>query len=752
MTNFRVWLQRLIGLSAGDRQRTRIQEELETHIQMLAAELEQGGMTPQEARVTARRSVGNATQVAEDVHEQSSIPLLESIWQDLRYAIRQLRTHPGFTAAAVMTLALGIGANTAIFQLLDRIVLRPLPVKDPSELVVAQGFNNDERFGFSYPRFREMNRRQTVVEGLFVSAPLSLSQVKLDDRLLSAPPQVYLASGNYFRLIGTDPQRGRLFTEDDDTDGADPVAVLSDRFWRSEMAARPDAIGSTIQLNDQKFRIIGITRPDFTGERIGTAPDVWVPLIWSTLGISFSQGPSMVWLDPMARLRDNVPQEQAELQLSRLWEELKDYSTRMLDTTSYRLELLPGHQGLDTLRTQFSQTLWILFGITGLVGLLASCNLGNLLLARARSRMHEMAVRISLGASRPRIVRQLLIEALLLSALGGAAGAGLAMLASHELIRLASAGETWSLDAALDWRGIAFTFAISVIAVLFFGLAPALSGSRTDPGLLLSSGRDGGRHRWSAVRGFVAAQVCLSLLLVCGASLLVRSFWDMTHQDLGYRTDDILLASISSSDPGDFRISREPETLRAILYRATQIPGVKSAGIGATTLLDSHYNPGATSAAATPQRSITRLDGPRIVAATEGFQEAMGIRLLQGRSIERTDTRDTPRVAVVSVSAARLLFEHEPALGKTFHPSEKYQTDGAFTVVGIMEDIHLSSLRGPADPLIFAALPQWSPGMAPNLALRFSGDSASVINTLREAIAKQHRRGSCLVKSIPFRC
>ena len=306
MTRLRVFFSRVRGLFQDAD--PRLDEELSTHLEFLTAEYQRAGMSPEDARAAARRDLGPAAQIREIHREQRRLPGIDSIFLDLRYTFRQWCAHPVFAATAILTLGLGIGANSAIFQLLDRIVLRSLPVRDPWQLVIPQGYWSDREQGFSYPLLREMNVHQSVVQGIFASGGAPIKAIEINGSPLAETPSGSLATGNYFRLIGTTPQLGRFLTEADDSPTAAAVAVLSDRFWRAEFSGQASAIGKTIRVNGVLVTIIGVTRPEFFGERVGSAPALWMPMSMAkTLGSGGNLQASSIWLQPMARLRADVP-------------------------------------------------------------------------------------------------------------------------------------------------------------------------------------------------------------------------------------------------------------------------------------------------------------------------------------------------------------------------------------------------------------------------------------------------------------
>jgi predicted permease len=734
MTSLRTFFSRLRGLfQEAD---PRLDEELSTHLDLLTAEYQRTGLQPEDARAAARRELGSATRIRETHREQRRLPFVDSVLHDLRYTFRQWRAHAGFAATAILTLGLGIGANSAIFQLLDRIVLRSLPVRDPRQLVITQGYWNDRGQGFSYPLVREMNARQSVVQGIFASGGAPVKEIQINGRTLTETPDCSLATGNYFRLIGTTAQLGRVFTETDDAPAAPAVAVLSDRFWRAEFGGQTSTIGSTIRVNGVAITIIGVTRPEFFGERVGFTPALWMPMnMAGPLGSPGYLTASSIWLQPMTRLRADVPLAQAQAQLSVLWSQLRELSILTNEPTNYHLELMPGRQGLNILQTQFTRPLWLLMGIVGLVALIACSNLANLLLARATARTHEMGVRLALGAGRTRLLRQLLTESLALAALGGLVGLVLASFASRQLILLASAGETWQVSTSVDWRIATFTLLVTLASVIIFGIAPAFAATRVGLNAALHTSRrtyTGGAHSSAAARVFVIAQVSLSLLLVAGASLLVRSFWKLTHQEFGYQTESLLMVTLRNNG-ASFDEFLAPSFSLNVARRAKEIPGVLNAGISTSGLLNSGFGilPGKLSL---PDRALPESAVARAVPVTPGYLETMGIAIVRGRSLTDDDRAGSPRVAVISETAARLMFGSADPIGQKFSPSPSYRPKFAFEVVGVMRDVRYASPREPFGGLIFAPAGQLYFGTPPTLVVRTAGEISSIPAALEQSI------------------
>src|SRR5215831_536060 len=711
-------------------------EEIESHIQMRSDLLRAKGMSQQDAEMEARRRFGNTTRIREDVRGVYVSRFLEATIQDIRYTIRTLWKSRVFTLVAILTLALAIGANAVIFQLLDAVVLKPLPVRDPYQLFQLQGYHNSNPNRFSYPLLVEMAKRQTTVEGIFAAGGLAVNEMRIGDRILSEPAPVRLATGNYFEMLGTVPERGRFFTKADDDPSLTPVAVISDHFWQQEFGGQPGALGQTLRINQASAVIIGVARPEFSGERVGDIVDVWIPMTFAgAFGSRGSLMRSSIWLLPMARLRPDVPVERAQAELSLLWSQLREYSIQFRGVTDYRLELLPAHHGLGTLRGQFSEALWLLMGIVGLVMLIASCNVATLLLGRARARRHEIGVRLSMGAGRPRIVRQLLTESFVLVAIAAGLGLGFAVLTSRQLVSMASASETWRLWTGIDWHVIGFTLLVSVTATLIFGLAPALTATRVELNTALQESSptlSGARSRHIATRGFVVAQVALSLMLIAGAALLVRSFWNLTHQDLGFNPAGVVMAQVGAAAESEIRVLIDSSTHQALYKRAAGIPGVRSASVGPELFGWIASGPGTP--VALPNRVIPKTAGMRIVPVSPNYIETVGIPLVRGRSITDADDKSGPKVAILNEAAARLMFGAADPIGRTFANDDEFRPESQIEVIGVVRNFRVDSARGPFEPVILTPLLQSPTAGPPNIVLHVSGTSAGLAQQLDAAV------------------
>jgi predicted permease len=690
---------------------TRLDEELRNHVELLAADFERRGLAPEAAR-------------------QRRLPLADSLAQDVRYAFRQLRANPGFAAAAVLTLALGIGANTAIYQVLDAVVYRSLPVRDPQRLVQLQLLRDGKPQRFSYPLFREMAARQSVMDGMFAVSSFPLQEAVLRGSGPLKTVSGVLVSGDYFRVMGVAARAGRVFTSEDDRLAA-PVAVISDKFWNEEFGRSPGAIGKTLQINKAVVAIAGVAPPGFFGETLGKYPDVWLPMALQpqVMASDWLDAPYSSWLSVVARLRPDVAARQAQPALDALYQQLGDPHAGA--PGRYRVQLEPANRGIDELQERFAHPLWILMGIAGLVLLISCCNLANLMLGRATARAHEMGVRLALGAGRARLVRQLLTESFLLSALGCVLAAGLAWRLSRLLLLLASSGERWQLSLDFGWHAALFTALVGALATIVFGLAPALTATRVDVHSALQAagrGQAGGRPRQAAGRILIMAQISISLLLLSGAALLVRSLWNLRHQDFGFQSERVLTVNL----PIEFNkaMMERSRRVRQPLYdRLNLLPGVRVAALAAFGPMSPMQHTGGVSL---PQRPAQEGDYTRRVHITPGYFESMGIRMLAGRGITGEDREDAPKVAVLSQTAARTLFGGENAVGRIVSLALRFDAQHTFQVVGVAHDVRFTP-RDPYGFMVYFPIAQ-QPAPVTEAILKTAGDPAAMVSRVRAAI------------------
>ena len=733
MTMMRVWVSRLLAsLSLRSRDRD-AEEDIQTHLELLIEDFQRRGLSLDAARLAARREFGGVVAVQEEYREQRRLPGLDLLAQDVRYAARTMLRAPGFTAVAVLTLALGIGANTAIFQVLYSLVIKPLPVRDPHQLVEVQPLHNGNNQSFSYPLLREMAARQSAVEGIFASSGSVPQDWIVDGRKPSRPVNGRMATGNYFSALGTGAQLGRVFTEADDRSVAAPVAVISDAFWRREFGARTDVLGKVLIVKNIPVTIVGVTNPEFFGETVGSYPDVWIPLTLVSQLSPKSMSAASVWLQPMARLRADVPLAQAQAQLDGLFKQLRHLTIKWRDYTDDRLVLIPAAQGQGSLHEEFGRPLWILMAIVGMLALVACCNLANLLLARATARTHEIGVRLAVGATRTRLLRQLLTESALLAAVGGVLAFVLAGATANALVALATIGQQLELSLEPDWRIGGFTALAAIAAIFVFGLAPAMAATRVGVSSTLQICRrthTGSRSRHLTSNAFVVAQVMLCLTLVAGASLLTRSFWKLTHQDFGYQTDRVLRAQLDF-DFDNMKQYFTPVFREQLYEKIRAIPGIRNASIAMGGPLGNVRN---GDKFALPGRVVNESDSVSLIHVYPNYFETMGIPIVAGRAINADDRKGSESVAVVSETTARTFFGSESPLDRVFAHGKQFEPARAVRIVGVARDMRYADPREPFKSVVFVPMEQIRAFTVPEIVVQVDGDASAYLAPLRRAV------------------
>jgi len=675
--------------------------------------------------------------------------------QDLRYALRQLRKSPGFAVVAVLTLALGIGANTGIFTLVNAVLLKSLPVPDPEQLfLVRQSGRFAENTRFSYPVFQNM--RSAMPE----SASLAAMTWPADfySSLGNGQPEMVqgqLVSGNYFQTLETYAALGRLLTPNDDrVVGGSPVAVISYGCWERRFGRDEGVVGRKIVVNGMPFEVVGVAAPGFFGARAGTAPDFWLPLTMQS-AVHYAQHYSnreaaeldkpwmpqldIRWLQFIVRqrVRSALPMtvtaiNQVFLQdLERDAAGIKDLQEHEASLRA-RLELEPGSRGLSTLRRNFSQPLLVLMAMVGLVLLIACANLANLLLARAAAREHEIAVRLSIGASRFRLVRQTLTECLLLSTIGGLLGIAVAYWCSAIFPRWASSGATpIPLSLAPDARVLIFSTVVALLTGIIFGLAPAVQGTRVEPvRALKASGRgfSGSGGGWSFKQALVACQVAFSLVLLVGAGLFLRTLRNFTQLDPGFDRDHILTVWIDTHMGGYKQEQLAPLYLR-LIERMEATPGVSSASLASCGLAEGCgdssdiYLPGVPHPDGETDAQERRV--------SQDFFRTAGIPLLGGRDFATTDTEKSPPVAIVNQAFVHEFLHDKNPIGQYF--GYNATQDHRFQIVGVVRDARVDDITEGASPMIYHSLAQDVIDVE-SLDIRTSGDPAQLIPDIRQAV------------------
>jgi predicted permease len=685
---------------------------------------------------------------------------ITDVAQDLRFAWRTLRAHPGFSLIAVATIALGIGANTAIFTLFDAILLRSLPVSDPARLVLFDGgvgegtSTGDSPTGrwtlFSMATYRALSDQPL---GFSSVAAVRSGETPVLVRLggtgtagAAERAQAHLVSGNYFDTMGVRAARGRTLTAFDDRPGAAPAAVVSDGFWRAKLNGDPAIVGRTIELNATSFTVVGIAPREFFGERVRRSPDVWVPLVFQPqleLRPSVLDQADTYWLTLIGRLAPGASADQATTAATAA---LRRFLTQAAGATltperrrqiqGSRIELSPGASGISNLRARYSQPLHILLGVVGLVLLIACANVANLLLTRASARRSEISVRLALGAGRFRLVRQLLTESLLLAAMGAAGAIILATWIARALLALVATPPT-PIAAAMNWPVFAFTVAVTLGAGLLFGLAPALEASRSDlvTAMKMRAGSGtagGGRSR--AAGALVAVQIAVSLVLLVGASLFASTLAHVERQPLGFTSDHVLLVRLNARLAG-YTPASATAFYRRLYDRLSTLPGVRSVTMARYSPLGGSRSVNDATIEGYTPRPAEDL-GIELVHVGPSYPETMGMRLVRGRAIDIRDIAGGPPVAMVNEAFVRRYFPSVNPIGRHLGIDDSKPPD--LEIVGVLADAQFHDARVTVEPMAFVGMLQETSQFALDceLAVRTAGDPSSAAGAVRAAIAE----------------
>src|ERR1700730_8451607 len=709
---------------------------------------------------TSPATNGHRDQRQADTHADRGADAPRSQWrseyllQDIRFALRTLRKSWGFTLTAVLTLALGIGANTAIFQLLDAVRLRSLPVANPGTLAGVRIKNGTRGFGItllgdydtmlSYPMWEQIRRHQQSFSGVFAWA--QRGWVMLGEGAQERPGRILWVSGETFSVLGVPPLRGRMFTEKDDQPNCGlPGAVISYPFWQSEFGGQDSAIGSRLIIEGRSTEVIGVAPRRFFGLEVGRSFDFAVPFCslstYSPTALTTTRS-DYFWVRVVGRLKPGVTLEQASSQLEAISPGLIEatlpsgYSATSLNMyKNFRLATYPGGNGISSLGETYDTSLWLLLGTTGLVLLIACANIANLMLVRASAREREMAVRLALGASRWRLIRQLLSEGFVLAGAGGVLGIALAEIFSRSLVRLLSTGNNpIQLGIGLEWRGVLVPGALEVSSCVFFALVPAFRSSRVEPGIVLKGGSRGttaGRERFSFQRLLVVSQIAVSMVLLVGALLFARSFWNLLTVDPGFRQKGILITYVDLT-----RLALPPERyvpfIRDLLAAVKTVPQVESSAT--STLIP--LNPSSTWNLGVRVNGAE--GGSKFAWVSPEYFETMEIPLLTGRGFNNRDTQTSPHVAVVNEAFTRRYLAGMSATGKTIRTNaESGYPETEYEIVGVVKDTKYVDLRAPTPPIAFAPADQF-PDVSPwaVLLIRSSSPPSLAISAVKEKISQ----------------
>jgi predicted permease len=698
--------------------------EIEAHLQHEIDDNIARGMNPREAAFAAQRKFGNVTTAKEVTHRMNTIGFLESLGQDLRYAARLLRFEPGFFSVAILCLALGIGANTAIFRLLDAVRLRTLPVANPRGLVEVEigpsqnccsGNFSSRRNNFTYALWDQLRTHQQAFSSMFAWAAYGFNTAAGGE--MRNVEGLY-ASGDFFSTLGVVPALGRVFSIADDQPGCGaPGAVLGYSYWQREYGGQPSAIGRKILLEGKPFAIIGVAQAGFFGVEVGRSFDVAIPLCAEPIingENAHTPKRHHWWLAIIGRLKPGWTLAQARAHVQAISPGLfeatlpPNYTPETAKNyLGVKLTAEPAGSGVSDLRSSYQDPLLILLGIAALVLVIACANLANLMLARASARERELAVRLAIGASRPRLIRQMLVESLLLAAIGAACGAFLAQFLSSYLVRfLTTANSPRYVDLGTDWRIFGFTAALAVLTCLLFGLMPAIRATRTNPGTLMKASGRGitdARERFGLRRILVVAQVALSLVLLVGAMLFVRSLHKLLTLDAGFQESGVLVTEI------DFSILKYPpqrrhEVQSEILQHIRLLPGVEQAAATAIVPLGGDFwNDRFEFVGANPAGKFLS----NFSAVTPGYFRTLGTPLLAGRDFDERDKPTSPKVAIVNESFVKQFLNGANPIGKRMRiESGPGEPETVYEVIGVTKDAKYRRLRDPFSPTVFVSLEQ----------------------------------------------
>ena len=733
--------------------------ELGFHVEREAEKYERQGMPHEAALRRARLEFGGVEQIKERSRDARGVDRLESIVRDLRYAVRSLRSRPAFTATVIATLALGIGANTAIFTLVDALVLRPLPVSRPEQLVIvsdpaAVNNNNvgDPATDFvSFLLYRDVRARNTVFTDMYANGWSGNIDVKIGASADATPeqPSARFVTGNFFSVLGVSAYAGRTFTAaEDETPGQDPVAVITYDYWQRRFSGSGAAIGSVMRVNDVAVTIIGVTPPGFHGDIIGQPLDFWLPMMMDPViqpGMNLLNDRGWSWLMMMGRLKPGVTletarQEVSAIEANAIREHLSGRELSQFDEALKQnpIHVVPGARGFSERRAEYERALWVLMAAVGLVILVVCANVSSLMLARTVARGREMTVRMTLGAGRGRLIQQMLVEGTLLAIVSSVIGLFAATWGTRVLLTTVRASNTAgpvAIDTTPDARVLAFTAAMTLACVLLFGLLPAFRATRVD---LATSLRSRGRNLMGAARVggghipfgrvLVVAQIALSMLLLIGGGLLVRSMQQLLHSDLGVDRDHVVAVRVRTTR-SQYVGPRLTQFRRDLADRVAQVPGVDAAAFADHGL----FSGGASGYRVDVSGFVPQADSERRVSLDRvgpNFFHAIGARLIRGRDIETRDLSGPP-VMVIDETMAKRYFGARDPVGATVTMDRV-----AYTVVGVVRDFQSRDVRGEPRRELYIVYtdPHTGDSGQAKLAVHVRGDPSRFVEPIRRAV------------------
>ena len=741
-----IWIARLLRRSRLDRD---LDRELRFHLDAAVADHMRAGQSRDEAMRRASIELGGLSQVRESVRDERGTRWLEEFVSDARFALRGVARAPALNAALIGILALGIGGNTAIWSVVDALMVRSLPIERPEELraVLRTGISDDS-YIMSHARYRLLARALDDSTKLAAMSEIIRMYVQVGEQNIPIPAQ--LVSGDWFPLLGVRPLLGRLITPDDDriVDGHQ-VVVLGAGLWRTRFGADSGIVGKTIRLNSVPMTVIGVADPNFVSLTVGQTVGVWAPVTAQHLlryrGNSYSSDsdseqawipqPGIDWLTLVARVAPGRSQA-TESKLAGVFRNDRASELASRDSAGRahgmreRLELETMSRGFSPLRDFYSTPLKWLLGSVALVLLMACANLAGLLQVKSIARSHEIAVRVAIGAKPSRLARQLLTESLTITALGGALGLLVSWWGSAALLKAAGGARPIPLDVAIDWRALAFTAGISIVTGVLLGLAPAIHAAHTDPQGAFRAGvrvSGEGPRRWSLGRFLVVGQIALSVVLVTAAGLFVRTFRHMMSVDPGYAAEHLVTIRLDVRSAG-YQYAQLPALYDRLLEGVSGTPGVRSASItlhgpAGNARRISGFNFSGLDLPPGERQAVENFVTPR-------FFETTGVPLLRGRDFSPSDRADGPRVAILSRVAAQHFFGTEDVVGKRIG----YGPNQPFEIIGVVGDIRMNSIREKPQRLIFYPLAQGPQEYITSIEARVSGDVAAMISSIQASV------------------
>jgi predicted permease len=731
-------LRSLFRRRALDRQ---LEEELQFHLAMEEETNRRRGMTGDEAVSAARRAFGGVALTKEVYREQRGLPMLETLFQDLQYGARMIRRSPAFTAIAVLSLALGIGANTAIFTLIDAVMLRSLPVASPQELVSV---GNPARPGglsdgspmldiLSYPLYQRLRDQNQVFSGLMASGRTGRIDVNIGDSV-AEQARGRLVSGNYFEVLGVPALVGRTFTsEDERTPGASPIVVISYDYWQQRFARDPAILGRELRLNGAILKVVGVTPRGFTGDVVEAMTQIWIPISMQpqvNVGDARLTNRGSNWLLLMGRLKPGMTVARARAEITTLARQalIDRAPERRNEIEKQTVQVQPGAKGFSGMRRRVVQPLVTLMIVVGLVLLIACANVANLLLARATSRQKEISVRLAVGATRSRLIRQLLTESALLALMGGAAGMLLAFWGSRMLLTLASSGpDPIPLDVHPDATVMLFTAGVSILTGMLFGLAPALRSTRIELAPVLKENANslsGGEFRLGKL--LVIGQVALSLLLLVGAGLFIRSLVNMETLDVGYTRASLVLLKADPAASGYPPAQQLPTALR-LVERLRSVPGVLGATVSENGIFSGTDSE--TDALRVDGYSASRKEDKvsRYDEVGPNYFHVVGVPLVTGRDFDERDRAGAPPVVIINQVMARFYFGDRDPLGRSI-----WNGNDRYTVIGVVKDMKERDLKSQTERRFYVSIQQDTDRVdAFNIEIRTRDDAARMLAAIR---------------------